>query len=477
VAGGIPSTLESIDEAIPRRAWLALTVSTLVVFLVVIDITAVNVAFPSIRRDFDVTDSELSWMIGAYNIAVGALLMLAGRLADSLGRRRVYLPGVAIFGIGSMLCGLAPSAGWLIGARVVQGIGGSVTMAAGFAVMLPEFPPTRRGTAIGFAGATGALGAVVGPVVASILIDVFSWRGIFWFNVPLCVIVLVIGPKLLSESRDPDATGRIDLIGVVVGTGAVSGAMFAIVQSESWGLADPRILGLFIASVVLGVLLVQRSRTHPEPLINLELVRYRSFTSANIGVSLYGLVFTAGALTSSLLLQDVWDLPIREVGLAFAPGPLLSAVVSPITGRWADRIGHRWLLTGGCVACGINYVLFIVLLDETPAVWTTYVPISLLLGLGIGLTVATWSSAGIADVPPAKFGVAGATYNTVRQAAYGLGISIVVTLIAAAGEVTTFTGIRRAYIFIACGYFAAALSVMLTFPSGSARDRGVNAHR
>jgi EmrB/QacA subfamily drug resistance transporter len=459
------------DDTISRRAWLALSVSTLVVFLVVIDISAVNVAFPSIREDFDVTDAELSWMIGAYNIVVGALLMVSGRLADSLGRRRVYLPGVAVFGLGSMLCALAPGAGWLIAARVVQGIGGSVTLAAGFAVMLPEFPPNRRGTAIGFAGATGALGAVVGPVAGSILIDLFSWRGIFWFNVPLCVLVLVIGPRFLSESRDPDATGKVDLVGVAIGTAAVALAMFAIVQSESWGLADARIIVLFAVGVALAVVLVRRSRLHPEPLLDLELFRYRSFASANFGLVFYGLAFTSGALTSSLLLQDVWNLPIREVGLAFAPGPLLAAVVSPVTGRWADRVGHRWLLGAGCLSCCLAYVLYVLALDETATVWSRYVPISLVLGLGVGLTVATWSSAGIADIPPAKFGVAGATYNTLRQAAYGLGISIVVTLIASADTVTSFAGIRRAYIFIAVGYLAAAVSVIATFPAGSARER------
>ncbi len=459
------------DEGIPRRAWLALSVSTTVVFLVVIDISAVNVAFPSIREDFEVSDSELSWIIGAYNIVVGSLLMLSGRLADSIGRRKVYLPGVAIFGIGSMLCALSPSAGFLIGARVVQAVGGSITLAAGFAVMLPEFPPNRRSTAIGVAGATGGLGAVVGPVVGSVLIDLFSWRGIFWLNVPLCLLVLVFGPRLLGESRDPDATGRIDLIGVLVGTAAVALLMFAIVQSESWGVGDWRVLVLFGIGLVLVPTLVQRSRHHPEPLINLELFKYRSFTSANIGVFLYGLGFTAGFLVNSLLLQDVWDMEIRDVGLALAPSPLLSAVVSPITGRWADRIGHRWILAGGCASCGVGFLLYVLLLDEQKAVWTTFVPLSLFVGLGVGLTIATWSSAGIADIPQAKFGVAGATYNTLRQAAFGLGVSVAITLIAAGGEDTTIGGIRDAYGWVAAMYFLAALSVIVTFPAGSARDR------
>ncbi len=459
------------DETITRRAWAALFVSTLVVFLAVINISSVNVAFPSIREDFGSTDAELSWIIGAYNLVVGSLLLAAGRLADSLGRRRVYLPGVAVFALGSVLCALAPDTWWLVAARVVQGVGGSITMAAGFAVMLPEFPPTRRSTPIGIAGAAGALGAVVGPVVGSLLIDVFSWRGIFWINVPLCLLVLAIGPRYLSESKDPDATGRIDWTGVGIGTVAVASVMFAIVQTEVWGVADARVVGLIVLGLALGVALIRRSRVHPEPLIDLDLFRFRSFTSANIGATFYGLGFTAGALVSSLMLQDVWDLPVRDVGLAFAPSPLLAAAVSPIAGRWADRIGHRWILTVGCALCAVSYVSYIVVFDETAEPWAQYVPLSLPLGIGVGMTVSTWSSAGVADVPPGRFGIAGATFNTLRNGAYGLGIAVVVALIAAAGDDTTLLGIERAYGFIAVCYVLSAVSVALTFPAGAARDR------
>ena len=458
-------------EPIPRRAWLALSVSTIVVFLVVIDISAVNVAFPSIREDFEVSASQLSWIISAYNIVVGALLMVSGRLADSIGRRKVYLPGVAIFGAGSMLCALAPSAGWLIAARVVQAIGGAITLAGGFAVMLPEFPPSRRGTAIGIAGATGGLGAVVGPVAGSLLIDIASWRGIFWMNVPLCALVLFLGPRLLNESKDPNATGRIDPIGVPVGTAAVALIMFGIVQSESWGITDLRVIGLVVAGLALIPVLIHRCRIHPEPLIQLDLFKHRSFASTNLGVSFYGLAFTAGFLTNSLFLQEVWDLPIREVGLALAPSPVFSAIVSPITGRWADRIGHRWLLGVGCGCLALSYLLYAIVLGDTVRLWSVFVPISLIGGLGVGLTVATWSSAGVSDIPQAKFGVAGATFNTLRQASYALGISVVITLIAAAGSDTTLQGVKWAWIWVVVAYVAAAVSVMVTFPAGSARER------
>lgn len=463
--------MDTANETIPTRAWWALFVSTLVVFLAVINLSSVNVAFPSIREDFGSSDLQLSWVIGAYSLVVGAFLLAAGRLADSLGRRRVYLPGVAVFAVGSMLCALAPGTWWLVAARVVQGLGGAVTMAAGFAVMLPEFPPTRRSTPIGIAGAAGGLGAVVGPVVGSFIIDAFSWRGIFWLNVPLCGLVLFLGPRLLSESKDPDATGAIDWVGVVIGTTGVGAAMFAIVQTEVWGVADVRVIGLVLIGIGLAVTLVRRSATHPEPLLDLALFRFRSFTSANIGGALYGLGFTSGALASSLLLQDVWDISVVEVGLVFAPSPLLSAMVSPLAGRWADRVGHRLILAVGCGLCALAYLSYIIVFGEAPEPWRQYVPLSFALGIGVGLTVATWSSAAVSDVPPARFGIAGATVNTLRNGAYGLGIAIVVALIASAGDGASLVGVKRAYAFIAVCYLLATVSVLMTFPAGSARDR------
>jgi len=457
---------------VTRAAWTALGVSTLVTFLVVIDISAVNVAFPSIRDDFEVSDTQLSWVVSGYNIAVGAFLLVSGRLADSMGRRKVFLPGVFLFGLGSMLCALAPSASALIAARLVQGLGGAIVSAAGFAVMLPGFPPSKRSTAIGIAGAMGALGSVVGPAVGSLLIDAFNWRAIFVINVPLCLLVLVLGPRLLAESKDPNASGRIDLVGVPLGTAAVAMIMFAIVQSESWGLSDSRVIGIAIVGIALIPLLVRRSRVHPEPLINMELFRFASFRSATIGTAFYGLAFTSGFLTNSLALQDAWNQPIRTVGLALIPAPAIAAVVSIMTGRSADRIGHRWLLGAGCLLCSFGYLLYGTILGDEPQVLSRFIPIGLIIGVGIGLTVATWSSAGLSDIPQANFGVASATYNTLRQASYGLGIAVVIALIArrAGDDIASF---QPAWIWSAICYLLAGIAVMVTFPSGSSDDRGL----
>ncbi len=459
------------DTVITHQAWLALGVTLLVTFFVVVDVSAVTVAFPSMQREFDVSRSTLSWVISGYNIVVGALLLVSGRMADSIGRRKVFLPGVALFGLASLAAGLANGPEWLIAARLAQGVGGAIILATSFAVMLPEFPPARRSTAIGLAGATGSLGAVAGPAFGALLIDLFTWRAIFMVNVPLCILVVFLGPRLLRESSDPQATGKIDLAGVVIGTAGVSLLMGSIVQSESWGLSDLRVIAMFLVGATLIPMLIHRSRNHPEPLINLDLFRYRSFASTNIGVTFYGLAFTSGFLVNSLFLQDFWDQPIRTAGLALMPAPLLAAIVSPITGLLADRIGHRWLLSVGSLLCGSGFVAQALILNDTPQVFSQFVPIGLIVGVGIGLTVATWSSAALSDVPPARFGVAGATYNTIRQAAYAFGISVVITLIATGVDEFDISGYRWAWWWVAACYFLSALAVALTFPAGSSSDR------
>lgn len=461
------------SRAPTRNPWLGVIVTTLVFFLVVIDVSAVNVAFPSIRDEFDVPESTLGWIISGYNVTVASLLLVAGRYADSLGRKRLFIPGVAIFAIGSMLSALAPSAGFLIAARVVQGVGGAIIAPTAIAVVLPDFPPNKRSTVIGITGATGALGAVVGPALGAFVTDVWSWRGIFWINVPISLLVLALAPSLLRESKNANATGNVDLVGVPIGTAGVGLVMFAIVQAESWGLTDPRVVAAFVVGLAMFPLLIRRSRRQPEPLLELDLFRLRSFSSTNAGLALYSMAFTSGFLVNSLLLQDMWGESLRTTGLALVPAPLLAAIISPVAGRFADRIGHRWILAIGSTSCGVGYLMYLVLLDETPATWSVYVPVSLFVGFGVGATIATWASAGLADVSPNQFGTANATVRTTQQVFYALGISVIVALMANVSIRPDISQFRWAWLFVGVCYLAAAVIVAITFPSGSSDDRAV----
>jgi EmrB/QacA subfamily drug resistance transporter len=460
------------DDVISRQAWLALGVATLVSFLVVVDVSVVNVAFPTIRADLGATETALSWIVSGYNIGVAAFLLLGGRLADSLGRKKVFLPGVALFMVGSLLCGVAPSAAFLIAARVVQAIGGAVLMPASLALVLPEFPLSRRSTAVGFWGATGSLGAAFGPSLGSVLIRLGSWRWVFLINVPICLLVLVLAKRIFRESRNPDASGRIDLLGVPIGTAGVALVMLAIVESEAWGLTSPRVIGFALVGVALLGLLVARSRRHPEPLIDLGLFRHRSFASSNLAVAFYSMGFTSGFLLNSLLLQNLWNRPILETGAALTPGPLLATATSIVGGRWADRYGHRWLIGIGSLLLAVAPLLYLLVLTEEPHVFDRFVPISLLAGLGTGMSISSWFSASVSDVGPARFGVANATLRTVMQVFYGVGVSVMITLLAANEGLG---GYRGGWVFVAAMMVIAAVVVVVTFPAGSSAGRAVSA--
>ena len=337
------------------------------------------------------------------------------------------------------------------------------------AVVLPEFPVSKRSMAIGITGATAGLGGVFGPAVGSFLIDIWSWRGIFWINVPLCLLVLALSPRLLRESKNPAATGRIDLLGVVIGTAAVFLIMFAIVQSETRGIFDAQVIALFVVGAVLVPTLIRRSRQHPEPLIELDLFAKRSFSSVNAGLAFYSMAFTSGFLVNSLVLQDLWGQSITTTGKALVFSAGISAVLSPIAGRMADRIGHRWILTAGSLMCGSAFLLFQLLLTDEPHVFDRYVPISLLLGMGVGTSISTWASAGISDVDPAQFGTANATIRTTQQVFYALGISVVITLLATSSGLA---GFRWAWWWVSGMYFASAAVIAFAFPSGTSAGRG-----
>lgn len=463
------------------RPWKVLLVTSVAVYLVSLDVTVVNIAFPAIAEDFAGTSrATLSWVLSGYNIAFAAALLTAGRLADRLGRKRVFFTGLAVFTLSSALCGLAPSAGALIAARVLQALGGALVIPSSLALVLPEFPVERRSAAIGIWGAVGAIAAATGPSLGAVLVEEVDWRAVFFINAPLCLAAWLFGRGLLVESRSEGPAQLPDVLGALLGTGAVGLLALAIVQGGEWGYTDTRTLLAFAGALVLLPLFVARCATAPSPVLDLSLARQRYFAVANGATFLFSLGFFAMLFVNVLFLRTVWQYSLIGAGLALTPGPLMAAVFAGPAGKMADRHGHRVVVVPGTLLFSAAIAWLVVAVDPTPSYWTTYFPAQLVLGAGIGLAIATIGSAANAYLPPDRFGMGSAFNATCRQLGAALGVAAAVAIIGEPSLADAPAAFDRAWTFLALAAVAAGL-VMLTLyrrpapaprdPSGRENDR------
>ena len=350
-------------------------------------------------------------------------------------------------------------------------MGGSLIMPSSLAMVLPEFPVSRRSAAIGMWGAMGAMGAAFGPSIGALLINGLGWRWIFYVNLPIAALVFTASLRLVRESRDEITAGRLDVVGVPIGTLAFALIMVAIVQGEVWGYGDSRVVAFAAVGVVLLPVVVLRSRHHANPLLDLDLFRYRSFWSGTASFGLYALGFVPGFLMSSLLLQDLWDLSVLEAGFGLTPGPIMASLLSIPAGRLADRLGHRWLLTSGVVLCGLSYLLLLLRAGESSAYLSVFLPANVILGIGVGLSIASFVSAAMSDIPPSRFAIANATVRTVQQVCFALGIAVAIALFNSAPDGDPLSGFQRAWVWVIATYAGSAVLFALAFPSGTASRR------
>ena len=444
------------------RGWKVLLVASVAVYLVSLDVTVVNIAFPAISEDFAGTSrAALSWILSAYNITFAAALLTAGRIADRVGRRRVFFLGLGVFTTGSALCGLAPTAGFLIAARLVQAVGGAMVLPTSLALVLPEFPIERRSAAIGIWGAVGGVAAATGPSVGSVIIESVGWRWVFFINVPLCLAAFVVGPRLLVESRDPTATGRPDVLGAVLGAAAVGLLVLGIVEGDEWGYTDARTLAAVGSAAVLLPLFVLRCRTSPSPVLDLSLLGQRFFAVGNLSGFLFAVAFFSMLFVQTQWLVGVWGYSILGAGLALTPGPLTAAAFAGPAGRWADRFGHRYVIVPGTILYALGLVLLVIRMEPTPDYWSTLFPSNLLVGAGVGMTISTLGSASNAFLPPTRFAMGSAFNATVRQIGAALGIAMVVAMLGTPGEGDVLATFDRTWLTMAAISLLAGL-VMLT---------------
>ena len=418
-------TQRSSDERIPAAVF-AVTVAG--AFMVALDLSIVNIAFPSIIRSFaSVSTTTLSWVLSSYSVVFGALLLGAGRVVDRSGRKRSFLGGLAIFTVGSAACAAAPAASLLIAGRVVQAIGAALLLPASLALLLGATPAPQRARAVAMWGGISALAVATGPSLGSLLVDAGGWRWAFLVNLPVAAVAALVGRRVLIEA----ATGgrAPDLLGVGVVTAAVAALALGITQGSEWGWTTWRVLGAFVAALLLGALAVGRSRTHAAPAIDLAIFRSRTVALANAGTLVYAIGFFAMLLGNVLFLTSVWHYSTLRAGLAITPGPLVVAALSSTTGRWASRYGYRLVLVAGSLLFAAGELLIIMRVGTTPSYLIDWLPSALLVGLGVAFTFPVLSAAAVSGLPAEKFGVGGAINQTSRQLGAVLGVALLVSII------------------------------------------------
>jgi EmrB/QacA subfamily drug resistance transporter len=405
-----------------NRKWLTLFAVSFGLFMIMLDNTVVNVALRTIQRDLHVTVSELEWVVIAYALTFAALLITGGKLADLYGRRRIFVLGLAVFTLSSLACGLAPSAGFLIGARAVQGVGAALMNPATLSIIVATFPPRQRGTAIGIWAGVSALALAIGPLGGGLITQHLNWNWIFFVNVPVGAIAILVSLLVIRETRDTSLEQSIDLPGLLTSIGFLFSLSYALVEGNSHGWTSPEILGLFGGAAAFLVAFVVVESRQRLAMLDLSLFRIGAFTGANIVAMLVSLSMFGVFFFVSLYVQGILHYSPTQAGATFLPMVLLIIFIAPIAGRLSDRIGSRWLMGAGMTLVGVSLLLY-----ERVTVhsnfWTLLPPM-LVGGFGMAMTMSPMTSAAMGAVPVDKAGVGSGVLNSFRQVGGSLGIAV-----------------------------------------------------
>ncbi len=413
-------------EPMPAAGSWVLLATILASSMAFIDGTALNVALPVIQRELDATGAQLLWTVNGYLLMLGALILVCGVLGDRFGRKRVFSLGIGLFTLASIACGSTPGINFLIGARVVQGIGGAMMIPGSLAIITAFFGPESRGRAIGTWAAVTTMVTVIGPMLGGALAGAGLWRGVFFINTPLAVAALVILRFRVPESRDTDAATGIDFAGAFLAVAGLASLTYGFIAAPDYGFGNPRIDGALLLGVAaLGAFAgVEAAGSHP--MMPLRLFRSRTFSGANLlTLLLYGAISVSTFFLSLNFVQVQGYTPF-EAGLAFMPFALILAGMSRWAGGLVDRYGARLPLIAGPAIAGAGFLLLgVVGLTSGPeAYWHTYLPGVVLFGIGMGVTVAPLSTAVMGSLSQRHAGTASGVNNAVSRIAGVLAIAV-----------------------------------------------------
>jgi EmrB/QacA subfamily drug resistance transporter len=419
-----------------NKKWWTLGAVSIGLFMIMLDNTVVNVALPAMQSSLHIGLSELEWVVTGYALTFAAFMLTGGKLADLLGRRLIFMLGLAIFTGASLACGLAPNGGFLIGARVVQGLGGALMNPATLSIITATFPPRQRGTAIGIWAGVSAMALAIGPLVGGLLTEHVNWNWIFYINVPIGILGLLAIPLFIDESRDTSHEQRPDVPGLITSGVGLFSLTYAFIESNNYGWGSARILSAFAIAAVSLVAFVLLERNQRLPMLDLSLFRNRTFSGANTAMLFVGLAMFGTFFYVSLYMQNVLHYSPVQTGASFLPMTCLIILVAPRAGKLSDIFGSRWLVGGGMTLLTVM-LLYYSTLGAHESFWVI-LPGLLIGGLGMGATMTPVTAAAMSAVPVDKAGVGSAVLNSGRQVGGSLGIAVMGAIVAAgAGGVRT----------------------------------------
>jgi EmrB/QacA subfamily drug resistance transporter len=415
----------ALNDSTDRRRWSALALIVTAQFMVILDVAIVNVALPSIKSDLHFSQTNLQWVISAYAILFGGTLLLGGRLADLLGRRRLFVAGLALFAASSLLCGLAWSEGSLIAFRALQGLGGALLAPAALSLLMTTFSEGReRNIALGIYGAASGSGAAAGVLLGGLLTTYLSWSWIFFVNVPVGVAAIALTPLLLRESRTRPAQRHFDLSGAVTVTAGLMLLVYAMTRAASDGWGSARTIALLSGSAALVLAFVVIESRSRWPLLPLRIFRSRTLSAANATLAIVGAVTFSEFFLLTLYLQDVLDYSAVQTGVAFVAFALTVVVISNVAQWIVGQIGVRLTLTIGLLVSTVSVALLTRMPVDGHYFWDLF-PAFVLGGAGLGLSFVPITIAGLGGVEGSDAGVASGLINTSRQIGGAIGIAAV----------------------------------------------------
>jgi EmrB/QacA subfamily drug resistance transporter len=408
--------------------WLVLVVLTSGFFMILLDTTIVNVAIPAMSAGLNTTLDQILWVLNAYILVYAVLLITAGRLGDLYGQRNLFAIGLFVFTAASALCGISQNANELIAARILQGVGGAILTPQTLSIITTLFPPERRGAAFGVWGGVAGLATITGPTVGGAIITYIDWRWIFYINVPIGIAALVATFAIIPDIR-PGRHHGWDIVGVVMATAGLFAVVFGLIEGQRYNWGEIASYGITIPEVIIGgvviiVLFLFWERFQKEPLLPLSLFRERNFAVANWIAAAISFGMLSLFLPVTIYLQSVRGFSALTAGLTFAPMSLTSMFVAPFAGRFADKVGGKYILLTGIslFTIGFGLVTYVAGPDST---WITFLVPAIIAGAGMGMTFAPMTTVAMRNISPRMAGAASGILNTTRQLGAAIGSAVV----------------------------------------------------